>query len=398
MAKYKYKATDYEGKKVKGILDATSRTDVYEKLKAQSLFMISTEEVKEKGRGTRLKAKDLSEFSRQIGTLLAAGVSLVRALGIVSTDELAKPKHRAIYGKVLQSVRQGMPLSDAMEEQGGSFPSLIINMFRSAEASGDLDKVSLRMANHYDKENRMNTKVKNAMMYPMILLVLIVAVVIILFTFVIPQFEDLFAQMDELPVLTRFVMGVSDAIISYWWAIIIGAIFLVLLIKMILAIPKVRHGFDHFKLKLPIIGKLLSVIYTARFARTLSSLYSAGLPIVVALPIAASTIGNTYIEAQFTEAVQKVRTGENLSTSLEGIDGFIKKLASAIMVGEETGSLDSMLDSIADELDYESEMAISRLLTFLEPAMIILMAVIVGIILISVIQPLYGSYDSIEGI
>ncbi|HIW22101.1 MAG TPA: type II secretion system F family protein [Candidatus Dorea intestinavium] len=398
MAKFKYKATDKEGKKIKGIIEANSNTEVYEKLKAQNLFMLEAEETGERGSGKRLKAKELSEFSRQIGTLLAAGVSLVRALSIIANDELAKPKHRAIYKKVLQSVRQGMPLSEAMEEQGEAFPSLIINMFRSAEASGDLDKVALRMANHYDKEHRMNTKIKNTMMYPLILMVLIVVVVIILFTFVIPQFEELFAQMGELPPLTRFVMAVSNVVVSYWWAVILGVAFLVLLIKIVLSIPKVRHDFDHFKLKIPVIGKLLSVIYTARFARTLSSLYSAGLPIVVALPIAASTIGNTYIEAQFTEVVQKVRRGENLSTSLESIDSFIKKMASAIMVGEETGSLDSMLDSIADELDYEAEMAISRLLTFLEPAMIIIMGIIVGIILISVMQPLYGSYSAIEGL
>lgn len=394
--KYKYTATTAAGKKTKGVMEASGESDLYEKLRQQELYMISCSEGKVRSNKMRIKAKPLAEFSRQIGTLLAAGVSLVRALAIVAGDELTKPKYRDVYGKVLASVRQGMTLSTAMEEQGEAFPELLINMYRSAETSGDLDKVAMRMADHYDKESRMKTKIKNAMTYPIILLVLIVAVVLILFTFVIPQFSELFGQMEELPALTRFVMGISDVVIKRWYLIIIGVVLFVLLIRAIAEIPAVRFQLDRLKIRLPIFGKLLKVIYTARFARTLSSLYSAGLPIVVALPIASATIGNAYIEAQFEEAIAGVRRGDNLSSSLMTIDGFIQKLASAIMVGEETGSLDTMLDSIADELDYESQMAISRMLTFLEPAMIIIMAIIVGVIIISVIMPLYGSYGAIE--
>lgn len=396
MAKYRYRATTEQGKIVIGVLEASSEANLYAKLREQQIFMISCKE--ERGRTNRsrkITMKALADFSRQLGTFLAAGVSLVRALGILSTEELTKNRYKEVYGKILVSVRQGKPLSDAMEEQGAAFPPLMISMFRSAEASGDLDRVALRMGDHYEKEFRTHSKIKNAMTYPYILLVLTLGVVLILFTYVLPQFQGVLDQMEELPFLTRMVMGISDGIKGYWWLILIVVGVVVLIIQLLLRISSVRYYKDRIKLQLPILGKLLKVVYTARFARTLSSLYSAGLPIVIALQISSATIGNAYIEEQFDKAIARVREGERLSDSLGEIDGFIKKLAASIMVGEETGSLESMLDSIADELDYESEMVIARMLTYLEPIMIVIMAIIVGVVIISVMLPLYGSYNAI---
>ena len=153
---------------------------------------------------------------------------------------------------------------------------------------------------------------------------------------------------------------------------------------------------DKMKIKLPVFGKLLMIIYTARFARTISSLYSSGIPIVQALQIGRKTIGNTYIDSQFDDAVAKVRSGGNLSDALDNIKGFTKKLTSAVRVGEETGSLDTMLNSIADSMEYESNMAVDRMVATLEPVLIVVMAIIVGFIMISVLMPIYGSYDAIS--
>ena len=153
---------------------------------------------------------------------------------------------------------------------------------------------------------------------------------------------------------------------------------------------------DKLRIRLPVFGKLLKIIYTARFARTISSLYSSGIPIVQALQIGRKTIGNTYIDSQFDTAVAKVRTGGNLSDALDGIDGFTKKLTSAVKVGEETGSLDTMLNSIADSMEYESNMAIDKMVASLEPVLIVVMAIIVGFIMVSVLMPIYGSYDAIS--
>jgi type IV pilus assembly protein PilC len=160
--------------------------------------------------------------------------------------------------------------------------------------------------------------------------------------------------------------------------------------------PSVKLQLDKLKIKLPVFGKLLMIIYTARFARTISSLYSSGIPIVQALQIGRKTIGNTYIDSQFDDAVAKVRSGGNLSDALDNIKGFTKKLTSAVRVGEETGSLDTMLNSIADSMEYESNMAVDRMVATLEPVLIVVMAIIVGFIMISVLMPIYGSYDAIS--
>ncbi|NCB93735.1 MAG: type II secretion system F family protein [Clostridia bacterium] len=394
---YKYKAKSEEGKTVRGLLEANDETDLYTKLRNQGMYLLEFKASTKDNTSRKMKAKVLSEFCRSIGTLLSAGVSLVRALSIVSQEETTKPQFRKIYERVLISVRQGNTLSNALEEQGNTFPPLMINMFRSAEASGNMDKVAMRMAGHYEKEYRLKSKVTNAMVYPCILLILIVVVVVFIFTFVIPQFEDMFSQMESLPIPTQIVMGCSNMFKNHWLMLLIILVVFVAGMGFLMRIPSVKVAVDHFKLKMPLFGKLLKVVYTARFARTLSSLYSSGLPIVMSLQIGQNTIGNEYIASQFPEAITKVRAGMNLSEALAGIDGFTNKLVSSIMIGEETGSLDNMLDSMADTLEYESEMAISKMVTFMEPVLIVVMALIVGLIVISVIMPIYGSYSSVEG-
>lgn len=397
MAQYKYHGTDEKGKSVKGTMNAAGEKELYQKLRDLGIYMSSSREISSKSSHSRIKPKPLAEFCRSLGTLLQSGVSLVRALHIVSQEETTKPAHRQIYAELLRLVRQGGLLSDAMEEQGDAFPDMLVYMLRSAEASGSLDKVCLQMASHYEKEYRLKSKVRNAMIYPAILLAMTVAVVLIIFTFVIPQFEELFAGMEELPAMTRVVMGISDGLKNHWLMLIFAVFVLVVIITVIFHIPSVKCQWDKLKLHAPIVGKLMRIICTARFARTLSSLYSAGLPMVTALSISKDTVGNTYIQSQFEQTIAHIRAGGRLSDGLAKIDGFNQKLTSSVMIGEETGSLDSMLESIADMLDYESEMAINKLITFLEPIMIVIMGIIVGVVIVSVITPIYGSYNSLEG-
>ncbi len=395
MPKYQYTAQNDAGKRVKGVRDAADEADLYQRLRQEGLFLLSHKEKNSTQTRKKIKTKDLADFSRELATLLAAGVSLVRALGIISEEENLKKNHRVIYADLQRLIRQGVALSDAMEQQGGAFPELMIHMFRSAEASGKLDQTAFRMAKHYEKEHKLKSKVSSAMVYPCILGVMIVAVVLIIFTFVLPQFKDLFDQMESLPAGTKFLMWFSDTLVKNWLQIGIGVFIVVMAIALIFRIYAVRLAKDKLLLRMPVIGKLLKTIYTARFARTLSSLYSSGLPIVTALQTGRRTVGNLYIDEQFDQAIASVRAGENLSAALGKIDGFVMKFASTVLIGEETGSLDAMLDSSAENLEYESEMAINKMVSFLEPVMIVLMAGIVGFIIISVITPIYGSYDAI---
>ena len=395
MPNFRYKAQDAEGGTVTGVLIAADEQDLHDRLKQKKLMLLDAKDLTKTANYKPLKAKALAEFARQIGTLMRAGIPLVRCLQMLSEEEAVTPYERKIYSDVTKEVMQGVPLSVAMESMKGVFPMLIINMFRAAESSGGLDDTAMRISAQYTKEDRLNAKVKSAMTYPKILSGLIVLVVAVIFGFVMPQFDSLFASMPVLPLPTRIMLAISDFVVAYWYALIIGAVTVFLLIYFLKKIPAVCYVLDRIQIHIPKIGKLFKVIYTARFARTLSSLYSSGIPIITCLDIASKTIGNLYIEKQFKQVIADTTAGESLSSAIGKVDGFVKKIESSIRVGEEAGSLDTMLDSIADDMEFESERAISQMVAYLEPAMIVVMAVIVGFIMISVIVPIYQSYQSI---
>lgn len=397
MATYKYIAQTIEGKKVRGTMEAANMEELHQNLKDGQLFLISAKEKKDR-RNTRrpFKTRVLADFSRQLSTLVGAGVTLVRALNIIAREESVKPRERAVYEDMLAKIRQGISLSEAMEAQGGVFPDLMIHMYRSAETGGNLEQVSLKMAELYEKEHRLQGKISSALIYPKILTVMIVAVILILTKFVLPKFQELFDQMEQLPLSTRILYGLSGVMQKYWYVVLIA--FLVLWIgwKALLRISTVKIQWNKKLLHLPVIGKLQKVICTSRFARTLSSLYSAGIPIMTALEIARKTSGNEYIDDQFDQVITHVKAGNNLSDGLQMIDGFVMKLPDAIRVGEETGSLDKMLLSIADSLEFDADIAINKMVSLVEPVMLIVMGVIVAFVMVAVFSALYGSYDALS--
>ena len=393
---YRYRAQNEEGRIVSGQMRAMDESELHSKLKQDNLLLVESKELAAgKTSHKKLKYDAVSDFARNLGRLLTAGVTLVKALQIMSDDESVKEQERKLYSDILRSVRSGMPLSDAMEEQGGVFPTLLINMLRSAESGGNLDTTALNMADYYSKEYRLQQKVKSSMTYPKILVALIIVVLIIIMGFVLPQFDSLFSQMDSLPPATEILMGISDFVSRRWYLLMLGVVVIFMIWKVVSSLPKVRLFLDKMEIHLPKIGKLRKIVYTARFARTLASMYSAGIPIVTCLQIAKTTIGNTYIESQFDQMIAEIRAGKPLSEGIAGIDGFVKKLPSSVAVGEETGALDNMLNSIADQMEYDSEIAIGKLVAMLEPMMIVIMAAMVGFIMVAVIQPIYGSYQTI---
>jgi type IV pilus assembly protein PilC len=267
-------------------------------------------------------------------------------------------------------------------------------MIRAGENTGRLDSTCEKMAVNYDKEHRLNAKVNQALVYPIILIVLIIGVVLIIFTFVLPQFMGLFENM-ELPLPTKIVMGISDFLIAWGMWVLIGIVAAVAGLIALLRQPGPRRSFDHLKLRLPKIGQLLRIIYTARFARTLSSLYVSGISMIQALTIARTTIGNSYIAAQFDDVIEALGNGRTLSQALAAVDGFEPKLRSTVLIGEESGNLEKMLESVADQYEYDSEMATQSLVTLIEPVLIVFMAVIVAFVIISVLMPIYQLYSNI---
>ena len=395
MAKFRYVAKDMGGKTYRGTTEATSEAALIQQLREQELFLVESKNLTKVKEYKKLKAKQLAAFCRELSTLLASGVSLERAMDILSDQEGLDPKEKEIYKDVLLDLRKGIPLSEAMESKK-CFPDLMIGMLRSGEGSGNLDQVTDRLAVQYEKDYKLTQQVRSAMTYPCILLVLCVAIAILIVTFILPQFQSLFDQMDSLPWVTTVLIAASDFLTKKWYLAILIVVIVYALVRIIMGIPAVRHQIDYRKVHLPIFGKLFKVVYTARFARTLSSLYSSGMPIALAISVAGKTIGNVYIEEQFEEVVTEVRSGVPLSRALRQVDGLMKKLASTILVGEESGRLDVMLDSIAVSMEEEAEQATKQMVTLLEPILIIFMALIVGFIMIAVMLPIYQSYAAIE--
>lgn len=395
MAKFRYLARDKQGDTISGIMHAADEDDLYRKLKEQDKYLIDTENGMEDSATRQLPMLMLSEFNRELGDMLGAGVTLVRAFTILSQEETRKPKERAVLTSVLKLIRQGEAVSDAMEQQNGAFPLLMVNMYRAAETSGKLADTAKRLAVHYEKEHQLNIKIRGATIYPRILTGLVFVVLIFIMTFILPQLTDMFDTLEELPTPTRILFGISGFVGRNWKGIIPVAVVAVVILIMLGRMPAVRVWRDQMKLKIPVIGRLLMVIYTARFARNLSSLYSSGIPIITAMQISRKTIGNSYIERQFDAAISCLRAGGSLSEALEKIKGFRKKLPSVVRVGEESGDLVQMLDAMADSFDYESEMAVNRLISYLEPVLITLMAVLIGFIMIAVMMPIYESYSAI---
>ena len=399
MPRFRYTAANAQGKTVRGVTDAPAREALYTKLRDDGLYADRRAGDPENHSAFRpLKTAMLADFCHNLGTLLAAGVPLVRAIRIMADERNIDACQKALYEAILGELRKGVPLSDAMESCAPAFPNLLLAMIRSAEGTGSIDHACMRMATYYEREHKMNQQVGNSLMYPIILGVLIVAVIAILMTFVLPpQFKPMFDQMETLPFLTQLLFDISDFVGANWPVLIVVVLLLILGGRILLAQPKVRRQWDRFILHAPVVGVLNRKICTARFASTLSNLYGSGVPIITTLGAARDAIGNRWIESQFGDALDSIRAGHSLSQAIAGIDGFETKLSSSIAVGEETGRLDSLLATISETLDYEAEMATKRLVTLLEPVMIVIMGIVVGGVVAAVIVPIYQSYGTIGG-
>lgn len=396
MPSYKYVGTDQQGKVVKGVAHSGSTNLLYKQLRSEGIYVRRATALPEKKVELyRLKPKELADFCRQLGVMQRTGIPVIKALGLMLEQN---PKHRlrAVYRKIFTMISQGNPLSYAMEQCGGSFPTLMINMFRAGEASGKLDETAMKLAAYYTSEHKLNTKIRNAMAYPILLAILTLLITLVMFTLILPNFFDLFTTNGiELNILTRTVIAISELIVNQWSLLLCGAIFIIIMIRFAVALPATRLQLDRTKLDIPKIGNLVRIVYTARFARTLSSLYSSGISMIEAVEIGVRTIGNSYIENQFVAVLDKIRSGQSLSTAIKGVDGFEKKLTTTIFIGEESGRLDDMLLTMSDEYEFESDMAVERMLTYIEPIMIVVMALIVGVIMVAVMVPVMNMRNTI---
>lgn len=393
MAMFKYIAKDINSKKYHGKREVNSREELVTLLRSENLYLLKCKEIVKEKNHKKMKLNDLSEFCRELGTMVSSGISLIMAMNIIA-KRTPDPKLQELYKDIYVKLQQGLSLSDALATQGEMFPSLMINMFRASESTGMLDKTSMKLSTQFDKDNKLQNKIKSAMLYPMILVVVTIFVVVVVFTFILPNFFDLFGDAP-IPLITQIMFGISKAMIAYWEWFIIGILIFVCVITMSMRVSKVRFAWDKFKVHCPKVGYLTKIIYTARFARSMSSLYTSGVSMLNSLALAKETINNVYIASQFDEVIRQVRDGTNLSQAISTVDGFDPKLASSVYIGEESGKLDQTLLNIADDFDYEAELATEKMVTLLQPLMIIILGLIIGAIMVSVILPLYSSYSTI---
>lgn len=393
MATFKYIAKDINSKKYHGKREVNSREELVALLRSENLYLLKCKEIVKEEDRKKMKLNDLSEFCRELGTMVSSGISLIMAMNIIA-KRTPNPKLQALYKDIYVKLQQGLSLSDALAAQGEMFPSLMINMFRASESTGMLDKTSMKLATQFDKDNKLQNKVKSAMMYPMILVIVTIFVVIAVFTLILPNFFDMFGDAP-IPLITQVMFGISKAMIANWEWFLIGVLIIICIITMSMRVTKIRFAWDKFKVHFPKVGYLTKIIYTARFARSMSSLYTSGVSMLNSLALARGTINNVYIASQFDEVIKQVRDGTNLSQAISIIDGFDPKLASSVYIGEESGKLDQTLLNVADDFDYEAELATEKMVTLLQPLMIIILGVIIGTIIISVMLPLYSLYGSI---
>lgn len=400
MANFKYKAINSEGQRIEGSQSADSESQVREMLLSNQYYPLSIEKENSKNKSSfsfdrKVKLKDIAVFCRQFYVMLDSGLSIGKTLNIL-IEQGEKPKLREALIGVNSDIKRGETLASSMGKRKDVFPKLLTSMIDAGERSGNLDIILKRMAEYYEKETKIRGKIKSAMIYPIVLGVVAIIAITFILTFVMPTFVQMFEENNvELPMSTKMVLGTSKMLGKY------GIIFFLVLVIGIILLGKYlkseegQYKLSVINLRLPVIKKLTQKIVVSRFTRTMGIVSSSGMSLVTSLEIVASVVGNKIAEKELLKVKEKVLKGEGLGDSIMNIKIFPPMLASMVKVGEEAGSLDSILDKTADFYDDELEREIQTATALIEPAMIVIMGVIIGFLLISILTPMFTMYNSI---
>ncbi len=395
-----YEAVSESGRKMKGSVNALSKQTAIVELREQGLNIHSIKEKaaslfdKEIIIGRAVKLDDFVIFCRQFATLIRSGVQIDRALDILEDQTTAKFLKRAL-GEVSLQIKSGLSLSKAMGDHPKVFPEMFVNMIASGETAGNLDDVLLRMADHYEKEYKTVQKVKSAMTYPIIVLIITVLVVIFLLVKIVPTFAAMFQEQGaELPLVTRIVMGASHMIAAYWWVLLMLTIGTVLIARMWMGTDEGRLSIDRMKYRIPIFGLIMKKAAIARLTRTLSSLFISAVPVLQALQVAERVVGNRLLAGVLAEARDSLQQGNLLSEPFGKSGIFPKMVIQMLNIGEETGQVDQMLEKIADFYEADVDQSVDRIKAIIEPLMLLVVSGIVGLIVASIMTPMFKMYQN----
>lgn len=405
MANYRYHVITPAGKEKKGMITANDRPHAMAVLKADGNTVITLDnpgiwdqEFEIPFFNPNVKPRDMSVFCRQFVTLMEAGISIVRALEMLEEQTINKVLKEAVR-ETRAAVEKGEGLAGSMKSHDKVFPPMFINLVQAGEEAGKLELSFERMAVHYEKTAKLQNIVKKAMIYPAILGIVAILIIIVMITYIVPMYADMFSQMGaDIPPFTKLIMNISAFTVSYWYLILIGIFLIVMGIKYYGTTKTGDYIYANIALKLPIIGKLKQKNACAQFSRNLSTLLSAGVPIIEALRIAADTMDNTVYRMAVEDAREQVMRGIPLSIPLKESGVFPPMVYHMVGIGEETGGLDDMLNKVAEYYEEEVAAATEQAAAAIEPLIIIFMAVIVITIIGAVFTPmlsLYGNIDSL---
>ena len=403
---YAYKGRDLAGKVVKGTVDAPTESAVVQRLRVMGVSPIS---IKEAAAGTGLnmeinlsvfekgvKSKDLAIVSRQMATMISAGLSLLRTLTII-TEQTENKKLAKIFDTVRSDVESGSSLSDAMAKHPDDFPPLMINLIRAGETGGFLEKSLESVANNFEAEVKLTGRIKAALTYPVVVLIIAVLAVAAMLIFIVPVFEAMFKQLGAtLPLPTQFLVVLSHGMVYIGPIVVVGGVAFSLWWRKNKNQDRVRKVVDPLRLKMPVFGELLKKVAVARLTRNLATMMGAGVPILRSLEIVGSTSGNWVIEQALVKVGDSVRQGKTIAEPLAQESVFPSMVTQMISVGEDSGALETMLHKVSDFYDQEVESMTEQLTALIEPIMIAVIGVLVGGMIVALYMPIFDIYNHIK--
>lgn len=406
MAVYAYKGLNADGRNVDGIIDADNPKGARQKLRRLGIFPTAvTEQMEERaGGGGRfaaldfniaalfergVKPQDLALMTRQLSTLVGAGLPLVECLDAL-IEQVDSPRQKRILSQVRERVVEGSTLADALKAHPRIFNDLYVNMVRAGEASGALDIVLLRLADYTERSAQLRSKVRGALVYPTFMAVFATLILFFLLSYVVPKITRIFTEThQELPAITVVLLAISGFAQRYWWVVLTGGVAAVVGVRVSIRTPDGRLRFDRGILKLPHAGKLIKKVALARFARTLSTLLEGGIPLLQSLDIVKNVVNNMVLRQAIEDGRNSIREGHSIADPLRRSGHFPPLLVHMIAVGEKSGELESMLARAADAYDNEVESAINALSSVMEPVIIIFMGAIVLFIVLAILLPIF---------
>lgn len=404
MAKqFEYRARDMSGQLFTGLILADDEAGVAGHIRNRGLFVTYIKEAKSaQDIGVWLQnlkkvtTKDLSIFCRQFATMLEAGLPILTCLAIL-TEQTENPRLKESLRKVYKDVQEGTGLARALEEWSDIYPDIMTSMIAAGELGGVMDVVMQRLAVHFEKEHRLNEKVKAAMTYPAVVMSMAVVVVIFVLTFILPTFVGMFQSMKvELPLLTRALLATSDFLKRNWLLLLTALVGIAVWLRFVLTKPGPQLIRDQIILNLPVFGQLVRKVAVARFTRTLASLIRGGVPLLSALEVVKNSTGNRVVSQTLSESQASIREGDELSSRLGASRIFPPMVVQMVAVGEAAGELDKMLDKVADFYEDDAEDIVNRLSSLLEPFLIGFLGIVIGTIIIAILLPMFDVIGNIN--